>query len=169
MRSYCSSGLRECSRRGAIRSLRTEAESRFAEHWVHHSRSTLGWDPTEEEIRGAMPPVRWPLVRVHPGSGRKVIYIGAHARRVMGMALPAGQIVNLETESPRIAQLFRSTIVKMDGDAPRYLTGGVFYGFSAPMHSNLLIVRWNATNILWLKGEVIPDRQVRAAFAPPGK
>lgn len=84
-------------------------------------------------------------------------------------ALPAGQIVNLETESPRIAQLFRSTIVKMDGDAPRYLTGGVFYGFSAPMHSNLLIVRWNATNILWLKGEVIPDRQVRAAFAPPGK
>ena len=38
--------------------LREEAEPRFAEHWVHHSRSTLGWEPTEEEIRGAMPPVR---------------------------------------------------------------------------------------------------------------
>jgi alpha-ketoglutarate-dependent 2,4-dichlorophenoxyacetate dioxygenase len=73
--------------------LRREAEDRFAEHWVHHSRSTLGWDPTEEEIRGAMPPVRWPLVRVHPGSGRKVLYMGAHARRVIGMALPAGRIL----------------------------------------------------------------------------
>jgi alpha-ketoglutarate-dependent 2,4-dichlorophenoxyacetate dioxygenase len=73
--------------------LRVEAEDRFAEHWVHHSRSTLGWEPTEEEITGAMPPVRWPLVRVHPGSGRKALYIGAHARRVIGMALPAGRIL----------------------------------------------------------------------------
>ena len=73
--------------------LRAEAEDRFAEHWVHHSRSTLGWEPTEAEIRGAMPPVRWPLVRVHPGSGRKTLYIGAHARRVIGMALPAGRIL----------------------------------------------------------------------------
>ena len=73
--------------------LRAEAEDRFAEHWVHHSRSTLGWDPTEEEIRGAMPPVRWPLVRVHPGSLRKALYVGAHARRVIGMALPAGRIL----------------------------------------------------------------------------
>jgi len=73
--------------------LGVEAEDRFAEHWVHHSRSTLGWDPTEEEIRGAMPPVRWPLVRVHAGSGRKTLYIGAHARRVIGLPLPAGRIL----------------------------------------------------------------------------
>jgi alpha-ketoglutarate-dependent 2,4-dichlorophenoxyacetate dioxygenase len=73
--------------------LRVEAEDRFAEHWVHHSRSTLGWEPTEEEIRGAMPPVRWPLVRVHRGSERKTLYLGAHARRVIGMALPAGRIL----------------------------------------------------------------------------
>jgi alpha-ketoglutarate-dependent 2,4-dichlorophenoxyacetate dioxygenase len=73
--------------------LRSEAEDRFAEHWVHHSRSTLGWEPTEEEIRGSMAPVRWPLVRVHSGSGRKVLYMGAHARRVIGMALPAGRIL----------------------------------------------------------------------------
>jgi alpha-ketoglutarate-dependent 2,4-dichlorophenoxyacetate dioxygenase len=73
--------------------LRAEAEERFAEHWVHHSRSTLGWEPTEEEIRGSMAAVRWPLVRVHPGSGRKALYIGSHARRVLGMALPAGRIL----------------------------------------------------------------------------
>ncbi len=73
--------------------LRQEAHDRFAEHWVHHSRSTLGWEPTDEEIRGAMAPVRWPLVRVHAGSGRRTLYIGAHARRVIGMPLPAGRIL----------------------------------------------------------------------------
>jgi alpha-ketoglutarate-dependent 2,4-dichlorophenoxyacetate dioxygenase len=78
--------------------LRVEAEDRFAEHWVHHSRSTLGWEPTEEEIRGAMPPVRWPLVRIHSGSRRRTLYIGAHARRVIGMALPAGRILLLDLQ-----------------------------------------------------------------------
>ena len=73
--------------------LLAEAADRFAEHWVHHSRSTLGWEPTAEETQGAMPPVRWPLIRVHPESGRKTLYIGAHARRVIGLELPAGRIL----------------------------------------------------------------------------
>jgi alpha-ketoglutarate-dependent 2,4-dichlorophenoxyacetate dioxygenase len=30
---------------------------------------------------------------VHRGSGRKALYMGAHARRVIGMALPAGRIL----------------------------------------------------------------------------
>jgi alpha-ketoglutarate-dependent 2,4-dichlorophenoxyacetate dioxygenase len=89
--------------------LRAEAEDRFAEHWVHHSRSTLGWEPTDDEIRGAMPPVRWPLVRVHPGSGRKMLYIGAHARRVIGMALPAGRILlrDLQEHATQPAFVYR--------------------------------------------------------------
>jgi len=33
--------------------LRAEAEGREAEHYVHHSRATLGFAPTEEEIAGA--------------------------------------------------------------------------------------------------------------------
>ena len=73
--------------------LRAEAEDRFAEHWVHHSRSTLGWEPSAEEILAAMAPVRWPLIRVHAGSGRKTIYVGSHARRVIGLPLPAGRIL----------------------------------------------------------------------------
>ncbi len=90
-------------------SLRGEAEDRFVEHWVHHSRSTLGWEPTAEEIRGAMDPVRWPLVRVHAGSGRKTLYIGAHARRVIGMALPAGRILlrDLQEHATQPAFVYR--------------------------------------------------------------
>ena len=109
--------------------LRAEAEDRFAEHWVHHSRSTLGWEPTEEEIRGAMPPVRWPLVRVHPGSGRKALYIGAHARRVIGMALPAGPHPAARSAgtrdaagirlSPRLAAGRSGAVGQPRGHAPR--------------------------------------------------
>ena len=89
--------------------LRVEAEDRFAEHWVHHSRSTLGWEPTAEEIRGAMDPVHWPLMRVHAGSGRKTLYIGAHARRVIGMPLPAGRILlrDLQEHATQPAFVYR--------------------------------------------------------------
>ena len=73
--------------------LRAEAEGRFAEHYVHHSRATLGFDPTPEEIAGALPPVCWPLIRVHRGSGRPVLYIGAHARAVIGLSLPEGRVL----------------------------------------------------------------------------
>ena len=73
--------------------LKAECEGRFAEHWVHHSRSTLGFEPTADEIKAAMPPVRWPLIRTHSGSGRKLVYIGAHARQVVGLSVPEGRIL----------------------------------------------------------------------------
>ena len=40
-----------------------------------------------------MDPVRWPLVRVRAGSGRKTLFNGAQARRAIGMPLPAGRIL----------------------------------------------------------------------------
>ncbi len=73
--------------------LRAEAEGREVEHYVHHSRATLGFAPSEDEIAGAIPPVTWPLVRVHAGSGRKVLYIGSHATRVLGLSLPEGRVL----------------------------------------------------------------------------
>jgi len=73
--------------------LRREAEGRSAEHYVHHSRAMLGFAPSPEEIAGAIPPVTWPLVRVHPGSGRKLLYIGAHATHVVGLSLPEGRVL----------------------------------------------------------------------------
>lgn len=73
--------------------LREEAEGRAAEHYVHHSRAMLGFAPSPEEIAGALPPVTWPLVRTHPGSGRKLLYIGAHATHVVGLSLPEGRVL----------------------------------------------------------------------------
>ncbi len=73
--------------------LRAEAEARSAEHYVHHSRATLGFAPSPEEIAGAIPAVTWPLVRTHAGSGRKLLYIGAHATHVVGLSLPEGRVL----------------------------------------------------------------------------
>ena len=33
------------------------------------------------------------LVRIHAGSGRRVLYIGSHATRVLGMSLPEGRVL----------------------------------------------------------------------------
>lgn len=73
--------------------LRAEAEGRLAEHYVHHSRAILGFEPSSEEVAGALPPVRWPLIRVHPGSCRKLVYIGSHARAVVGLSLPERRVL----------------------------------------------------------------------------
>jgi alpha-ketoglutarate-dependent 2,4-dichlorophenoxyacetate dioxygenase len=73
--------------------LREEAEGRSSEHYVHHSRATLGFAPSDDEIAGAIPPVIWPLVRTHRGSGRKLLYIGAHATHVVGLSLPEGRVL----------------------------------------------------------------------------
>ncbi len=73
--------------------LLAEAEGRSAEHYVHHSRATLGFAPNDEEIAGALPAVNWPLVRTHVGSGRKLLYIGAHATHVVGLSLPEGRVL----------------------------------------------------------------------------
>jgi alpha-ketoglutarate-dependent 2,4-dichlorophenoxyacetate dioxygenase len=73
--------------------LRAEAEGRLAEHYVHHSRATLGFAPSPEEIAGALPPVTWPLIRTHAGSGRKLLYLGAHATHVVGLSLPEGRVL----------------------------------------------------------------------------
>ncbi|MGH7092490.1 MAG: TauD/TfdA dioxygenase family protein, partial [Stellaceae bacterium] len=70
-----------------------EVEGRSAEHYVHHSRATLGFAPSPEDIAGAIPPAIWPLVRTHAGSGRKLLYIGSHATHVVGLSVPEGRVL----------------------------------------------------------------------------
>jgi alpha-ketoglutarate-dependent 2,4-dichlorophenoxyacetate dioxygenase len=73
--------------------LRAEADGRSAEHDVHHSRATLVFAPSPEDIAGAIPPATWPLVRTHAGSGRKLLYIGSHATHVVGLSVPEGRVL----------------------------------------------------------------------------
>src|SRR6185437_10849752 len=38
-----------------------------------------------------IPPVEQALVKVHPGTGRKVLYLANHAREIVGMPLEEGR------------------------------------------------------------------------------
>jgi alpha-ketoglutarate-dependent 2,4-dichlorophenoxyacetate dioxygenase len=58
-----------------------------AEHSRIFSKGALGFRFTEEEER-AFAPVRQPLVRRHPGSGRLSLFLSSHAGRIVGWPLP---------------------------------------------------------------------------------
>lgn len=73
-----------------------EIEPLSAQHFALHSRFLLGDSGYTEEQRATFPPVDWPLVRTHPGSGRKLLWVGAHATHVPGMTLPEGRMLLMD-------------------------------------------------------------------------
>jgi alpha-ketoglutarate-dependent 2,4-dichlorophenoxyacetate dioxygenase len=64
--------------------VKAEINDLVCEHSQQHSRGVLGFDFTEEE-RLKNPPVPQRLVRRHPGSGRKSLFLSAHAGAIRGM------------------------------------------------------------------------------------
>ncbi|GAB7544033.1 TauD/TfdA family dioxygenase [Cupriavidus sp. 8B] len=76
--------------------LKSEIEGLQAEHYALHSRFMLGDDQYTEEQRNALPPVTWPLVRTHPGSGRKLLFIGVHASRIVDMTVAEGRMLLMD-------------------------------------------------------------------------
>ncbi|HKU47155.1 MAG TPA: TauD/TfdA family dioxygenase [Burkholderiales bacterium] len=71
-------------------------EGRTARHFAFHSRIMLGDDKYNETQLTRFPPVERPLVHVHPGSGRKVLFPSAHIDRVSGMSVPEGRLLVAE-------------------------------------------------------------------------
>ena len=67
-----------------------------AEHAALHSRIWLGDTEWTEEQKQAIPPVLWPIVRTHPGSGRKSLFIGAHANKILGWPIPEARVFLLD-------------------------------------------------------------------------
>jgi alpha-ketoglutarate-dependent 2,4-dichlorophenoxyacetate dioxygenase len=71
--------------------MKAKLEGLVAEHSIWHSRGQRGgYVPTEAE-RAARPPARHPLVRRHPGSGRKALFIASHASHIIGWPLDEGR------------------------------------------------------------------------------
>src|SRR3954468_6651545 len=64
-----------------------------AEHSIFHSRAQIGFTEFTDEERAAMPPVRQRLVRRHPGSGRKTLYLASHASHIVGWPVPDGMLL----------------------------------------------------------------------------
>jgi alpha-ketoglutarate-dependent 2,4-dichlorophenoxyacetate dioxygenase len=77
---------------------RAEIDGLVAEHWAMHSRVSLmgvtDWSPQELEM---LRPDAWhPLVRTLPDSGRKTLFLSAHASRIIGMPVPEARILLYE-------------------------------------------------------------------------
>ncbi|MCG8546703.1 MAG: TauD/TfdA family dioxygenase, partial [Alphaproteobacteria bacterium] len=68
-------------------------ETLVAEHSIFTSRAKLGFMDFSEEERDALPPVRWPLVRVQPETGRKALYLASHASHIVGWPVPEGRML----------------------------------------------------------------------------
>ena len=65
-------------------------ELKCVHHWAQSMRNSKSRSATEEEERLA-PPVTHPLIRTHPGNGRKSLYIGYHASHIDGMDEEVGR------------------------------------------------------------------------------
>jgi alpha-ketoglutarate-dependent taurine dioxygenase len=65
-------------------------------HSWEASRLNTGNRPATEEEKRDRPPVTHPLVRTHPDSGDKVLYIGTHTSHIEGMEREAGRALLAE-------------------------------------------------------------------------
>jgi taurine dioxygenase len=82
---------------GAYEALGAAERERYATLRVLHdlnvSRRKAGYPEMSESQRRAAPPVEQPLVRLHPPTGRKAIYLGSHGQEIVG--LPAVESLGL--------------------------------------------------------------------------
>ncbi|MEO5671885.1 MAG: TauD/TfdA family dioxygenase [Ramlibacter sp.] len=63
---------------------RAEVQDLEAEHFALHTRLLLGDEAYTDDQKKEIPPAVWPVVSTHPGSGRKVLFVGVHARQIVG-------------------------------------------------------------------------------------
>ena len=69
-----------------------EIEDLVCEHSLIYSREAIGFtDLTAEEI-AAFRPVRQRLVRTHPETGRKSLFLSSHAGAIVGWTIPEGRM-----------------------------------------------------------------------------
>ena len=66
---------------------KAEVEDLVCEHSLMFSRGVLGFEIAEDE-RAMFRPVRQRLVRVHPVSGRKSLFLSAHVGNIVGWPIP---------------------------------------------------------------------------------
>jgi alpha-ketoglutarate-dependent 2,4-dichlorophenoxyacetate dioxygenase len=62
-------------------------------HDIAWSRGQLGFGDLLFGEKQFLPPVPQRVVRTHPGSGRKVLYVAAHASEIVGWPVPEGRLL----------------------------------------------------------------------------
>jgi alpha-ketoglutarate-dependent 2,4-dichlorophenoxyacetate dioxygenase len=68
-------------------------EDLVCEHSLMYSRGSLGMLDYSDEERATFRPVRQRLVRTHPVTGRKSLYLSSHAGGIVGMPMPEARVL----------------------------------------------------------------------------
>jgi alpha-ketoglutarate-dependent 2,4-dichlorophenoxyacetate dioxygenase len=68
-------------------------EDLVCEHSLMHSRGSLGMADFSDEERVMFRPVRQRLVRTHPVTGRRSLYLSSHAGAIVGMPMAEARIL----------------------------------------------------------------------------
>jgi alpha-ketoglutarate-dependent 2,4-dichlorophenoxyacetate dioxygenase len=71
---------------------KAEIENLICEHSQIFSRQQIGFSDFTDEERERFRPVRQRLVRTHPSSGRKSVYLASHAGGIVGWPVPEARI-----------------------------------------------------------------------------
>jgi alpha-ketoglutarate-dependent 2,4-dichlorophenoxyacetate dioxygenase len=72
---------------------KAEIDGLVAMHDIAYSRAQIGFTELLFGEREALPSVPQRLVRVHPGSKRKTLYLAAHASHIVGRPVPEGRLL----------------------------------------------------------------------------
>ena len=73
--------------------MKQRLEGLVARHSLMYSRETIGFTDFADEERDAYPAVPQVVVRRHPGSGRKTLYLASHAHEIDGMSTPDARLL----------------------------------------------------------------------------
>jgi alpha-ketoglutarate-dependent 2,4-dichlorophenoxyacetate dioxygenase len=68
-------------------------EDKVAVHSLIYSREVLGFADYSPAERDGLPPARHAMVRTHPGSGRKALYVASYAYEIEGMPTPEARML----------------------------------------------------------------------------
>jgi len=90
---------------------KAEVEDLVCEHSLMTSRGALGFDELTAEEKAMFAPVRQRLVRTHPKTGRKSLYLSSHAGSIVGWPVPEARAflrdLNEHATQPRFVHVHR--------------------------------------------------------------
>jgi alpha-ketoglutarate-dependent 2,4-dichlorophenoxyacetate dioxygenase len=76
--------------------MKQRVEGMICEHTQIFSRGRIGFTDFAPEELEKMAPVPQVLVRTHPGSGRKSLFLSSHAGRILGMEEPEARLLLMD-------------------------------------------------------------------------
>ena len=71
--------------------MKAQIDNLVCEHSLLYSRGSMGFTELNESERAMFRPVRQRLVRTHPSTGRKSLFLSAHIGAIVGWPVPEGR------------------------------------------------------------------------------